>query len=149
MAIIYGTLETKSIKADYPDLNGGMPFFGMWEEFPTPAPDKDLTSVRALLPTDVPMVAVPSEFAAFVGNQVPRIEIRHHGLGNDGAADVWASTTWLMTVSHVMNVFSRMLWLGEGAGSLPVFSADDRRRVQQIVVCGLCSRPGHHQARRC
>ena len=26
-----------------------------------------------------------------------------------------------MTVTHVMNVFLRMLWLGEGAGSLPVF----------------------------
>ena len=56
-----------------------------------------------------------------MGNQVPRIEIRHHCLGNDGAAGVRASATWLMTVSRVMNVFSRMLWLGEGAGSLPVF----------------------------
>ena len=26
-----------------------------------------------------------------------------------------------MTVTHVMNVFLRMLWLGEGAGSLPIF----------------------------
>ena len=123
MAIIYDTLETTSIKVDYPDLNGGgrRPLFGMWVECPASAPDKDLTSARALLPTDVPMVAVPSELAAFVGNQVPRIEIRHHGLGNDGAADVWVSTTCLMTVAHVMNIFSRMLWLGEGAGSLPVF----------------------------
>ena len=75
MAIIFDTLETKSINVDYPDLNGGGPLFEMWEECPASAPDKDLTSVRALLPTDVPMVAVPSEFAAFVGNRVPRIEI--------------------------------------------------------------------------
>ena len=67
------------------------------------------------------MVAVPSEFAGFVGNQVPRIEIHHHGLGHDGAAGVRASTTWLVAVSRAMNVFLRMLWLGEGAGSLPVF----------------------------
>ena len=89
------------------------------------APGKDLTTVRALLPADAPMVAVPSEFAGFVGNQVLRIEIRHHGLGHDGAADVWASTTWLMTVPHVMNVFLRMMWLGEEAGPVP----------------GPCSRP--------
>ena len=34
---------------------------------------------------------------------------------------MWASTTWLMTVSHVMDVFLRMMWLGDGAGPLPVF----------------------------
>ena len=106
---------------DCPDLNGGRLLFETWRECPAAAPGKDLTTVRALLLTDVPMVAVLSEFAAFVGTQVPRIEIRHHGLGHDGAADVWASTTWLMTISHIMNVFLRMLWLGEGAGSLPVF----------------------------
>ena len=91
MATIFETFETRSIKVDYPDLNGGGPLFEMWRECPAAAPDKDLTTVRALLPTGVPMVAVPSEFAAFVGNQVPRIEIRHHGLGHDGAAGVWAS----------------------------------------------------------
>ena len=121
-----------------PDLNSGGPLFEMWVECPASAPDKDLTSVRALLPTDVPMVAVPSEFADFVGNQVPRIEhqfeIRHHGLVNDGAAGVWVSATWLMMVPRVMNVFSRMLWLGEGAGALPVFrsmlSADECSRLR-------------------
>ena len=79
-------------------------------------------------------MAVPyaSEFVGFVGNQVPRIEIRHHGLGHDGSADVWASTTWLMTVSHVMNVFLRMLCLGEGEGSLPVF--------RSMLSSSLCSR---------
>ena len=95
MATIFETFTTNPIKVDYPDLNGGGPLFEMymWREFPVAAaaPDKDLTSVRALLPTDVLVVAVPSAFAAFVGNQVPRIEIRHHGLGHDGAAGVWAS----------------------------------------------------------
>ena len=57
----------------------------------------------------------------FSGNQAPRFGIRHHGLGNDGAAGMWVSTTWLMTGPHAMNVFSMMLWLGEGAGALPVF----------------------------
>ena len=90
MVIIYDTLKTRSIKVDYPDLNGGGPIVKMRVGCPAPAPGKDLTSVRALLPTDVPMVAVPSEFAAFVGNQVPRIEIRQYGLGNDGAAGMWA-----------------------------------------------------------
>ena len=104
MAVLFDTFDTKSIKVDYPDLNGGGPLFGMWRECPVAAADKDLTSVRELLPTDVPMVAVPPEFAAFVGNQAPRIEIsisirRHNGLGHDGAAGVWASTAWLMTVS--------------------------------------------------
>ena len=58
---------------------------------------------------------MPSEFAEFVGNKAPRTGICHHGLGDDidGAAGVWVST-WLMTVPHVMNVFSRMLWLGGG-----------------------------------
>ena len=34
---------------------------------------------------------------------------------------MWTSATWLMAVSRVMDVFLRMLWLGEGAGPLPVF----------------------------
>ena len=39
-----------------------------------------------------------------------------------------------MMVPRVMNVFSRMLWLGEGAGALPVFrsmlSADECSRLR-------------------
>ena len=119
MATLFETFETKPIKVDYPDRNGGGPLFGMWRKSPVAAPGNDLTTVRRLMPADVPMVAVSSEFSGFVGNQVPRIEGHHHGLGHDGAADVWASTTWLMTVSHAMDVFLRMLRLGEGAGPLP------------------------------
>ena len=119
--ILFETFQTSSIKVDYPDLNGGGPLFGMWNGCPVSAPGKDLTSVRQFLPADVPMVAVPSDFVGFVGNQVPRVEVRHHGQDHDGAACVWASTTWLMTVSHGMDVFFRILWLGDGAGPLPVF----------------------------
>ena len=80
-AILFETFQTSSIKVDYLDLNGDVPLFEMWNECPVSAPGKDLTSVRQLLPADVPMVAVRSDFAGFVGNQVPRIEVRHHGRG--------------------------------------------------------------------
>ena len=89
MATIFETLTSKPTheptEVDYPDLNGGGLLFEMRRGCTAAAPDEGIISVRALLPKDVPMAAVPSEFAAFVGNQVPRIEIRHHGLGHDGA----------------------------------------------------------------
>ena len=141
MAVLFETFYTRPIKVDCPDLNGGGPLFEMWRECPAAAPGKDLTTVRALLPTDVPMVAmaVPSEFADFIGKQVPRIEIGHHGPGHDGAAGVWASTTWLMTVPHVMNVFLRMLWLGEGAGPLPVFRSVLLSSEYSRLRCAACA----------
>ena len=55
MAVLFETFETKSIKVDYPDLDGGGPLFGMWRKCPAAAPGKGLTTVRRLLPADVPM----------------------------------------------------------------------------------------------
>ena len=134
--ILFETFQTNSIKVDCPDqTDSELQLFEMWSDCPVPAPGKDLTSVWQFLPAYVPMVAVPSDFAGFVGNQVPRIEVRHHCRGHDGAADVWASTTWRMTVSHVMDVFLRILWLGDGAGPLPVF----RSRLLQSECSRLWS----------